>query len=216
VARVAITGAAGTIGAVLLQGLDGHALTPLDLPGCDLLRADLARELRGHDAVVHLAWRSATESFHSKGFDPVNALMAHRVLEAAVAAGVGRVVAASSVHADRYRDLAGPEPLSPARTPEPDSPYGASKVLVEALGRYYAAHRGLEVVCIRFGGVTPRDTEPDDPGVWLRHADCVGAVRCAIEAPAVPGGFALFYAVSDLGAPPLVDTSNPFGWRPSR
>ncbi|HEY4346151.1 MAG TPA: NAD(P)-dependent oxidoreductase [Gaiellaceae bacterium] len=215
--RVAITGAAGTIGSVLMGGLTGHELTALDLPGCDLRDADLTRAFRRQSVVVHLAWSTQIDNAFSKAFDPDNSLMTFRVLEAAVAACVGRVVLASSVHADRYKTWEGPGTLKPNALPLPDSPYGAGKVFMESLGRYFASHRGLEVVCIRFGGVNPLDAEPADASdcdVWLRHPDCVALVRRCVEIDAVPGRFAVLYGVSEHGSPPRVDVENSLGWRP--
>jgi uronate dehydrogenase len=217
-ARVTITGAAGTIGTVLMNGLGGHKLTGLDLPGCDLRHADLRRAFRRRDVVVHLAWNSTIDNAEQHSFDPDNATMTYRVYEAAVAAGVQRVVMASSVHADRYASWAGHGMLAPDAVPWPDSPYGAGKVMMESLGRYYAVHRGLEVVCIRFGGVSRIDDWPEDPDLrstWLRHDDCVEVVRRTIEVGEVPGRFAVMYAVSE-NAHPVVDVANPIGWRPHR
>ncbi len=217
-ARVVVTGAGGTIGSVLMSGLEGHELTALDLPGCDLRHADLGARFRKHQVVVHLAWKTREDNAAMKSFDPDNALMTFRVYEAAAAAGVRRVVMASSVHADRYASWAGPEPLSPAGVPWPDSPYGAGKVLMESLGRYFASERGLEVICLRLGGLSAADTAPREPrehSVWLRHHDCVDVVRHCIELERVPGRFALLHAVSDNGEP-LVELDNPLGWRPRR
>jgi uronate dehydrogenase len=215
-ARVVVTGAAGTIGTVLMNGLDGHELTGLDLPDCDLRAADLRPLFRRRDVVVHLAWNTKTENAFQHSFDPDNTAMTHRVYEAAAAAGVRRVIMASSVHADRYASWEGPGTLAPDAVPWPDSPYGAGKVMMESLGRYYAAHRGLEVVCLRFGGMSPVDEWPDDPALrptWLRHDDCVDVVRRAIEVDEIPARFAVLYAVSD-GSEPVVDLTNPIGWRP--
>jgi uronate dehydrogenase len=217
VARVAITGASGTIGAVLMGGLAGHTLKALDLPECDVRTADLARAFKRHDAVVHLAWNTRGDNAYAKSFDSGNSSMTHRVFEAALAARVPRVVMASSVHADRFETWSGPGTLSPDEVPWPDSPYGAGKVLMESLGRYYAAHRGLEVICVRFGGVNAADAAVDDPlerAVWLRHEDCVALIEQCITIRDVPGRFAVLYGVSETDARPLVSLENSLGWRP--
>lgn len=148
---------------------------------------------------MHLAWDARKESHHNGRFAPENLVMAQNALEAAVAAGVPRVILASSVHADTFW----PPPdarLEPDHTPIPASPYGASKVFMEALGRHFAAHRGLEVVAIRFGGVTPDDVRPEDPAerpAWLPHEDCVSLVDAALSEPLRAGPFALAVGVGD-------------------
>ena len=153
---VAVTGMKGVIGTVIAGGLPGWEIRGVDLPECDVRDYDqVLAALRGAHAVVHLAWNT-TENFLSGALEPDNHLMTHNVYAAARAAGVGRVVAASSVHADRYwPQRGGLRRIDDL--PIPDSPYGASKVFVEALGRY-AAQLGTEVVCIRFGGVNSADS----------------------------------------------------------
>ncbi len=174
-------------------------LTSFDLPGGDVHdAAALAAAARGHDAIVHLAW-DATEDYDSGTISPENLAMALGALEAACAAGVGRVVLASSVHADAWWPP-GEELLDPATTPMPTSPYGASKVAIEALARHFAAHRGLETVAIRFGGVTADDARPAEPehlAVWLPHKAVVDLVRAAASAPLGPGRHALVVGVGD-------------------
>jgi nucleoside-diphosphate-sugar epimerase len=211
-----ITGASGRIGTLLRHGLTGRKLVGLDLPEHDLRDGDLMRVFRPASAVVHLAWNTLGEDWFNKQLDPGNTLMAFRVYEAALAASVPRVIVASSVHADAYRAWDGGEPLAPDREPWPDSPYGAGKLMLEALGRYFARHRGLEVICIRFGGVYPDDELPADArerSVWLSNADCVGVVQHCLDLERVPGRFQLLYAVSGR-EPASVDVTNELGWRP--
>ncbi|MDP2641657.1 MAG: NAD(P)-dependent oxidoreductase [Candidatus Yanofskybacteria bacterium] len=217
---IIITGAKGTIGRVL-RNL-GSAITPVDLPEIDARNPkDLAEVFPGHDAVVHLAWNTATENWRSGQIDTDNILMAYNVYETALETGIPRVIMASSVHTDRFLSWKGEEPMSPLRIPMPTSPYGASKVFVEALGRYYAEHRGLQVVCIRFGGVTPQNTitqemlreEPILPRVWLSHQDCVSLVDACLRAEYIPHNFVVVYGVSN-NPHKLHDIANPFGWSP--
>jgi nucleoside-diphosphate-sugar epimerase len=115
--------------------LAGWEIRGVDLPECDVRDYDSADGVLRAHAVVHLAW-DATENFLPASLEPDDHPMAHNVC----AGGVGRVIAASSVRADRFwppreglRRIDDP--------PVPDSPYGASKVFLEALGRP-AAHLG--------------------------------------------------------------------------
>src|SRR5436305_5869379 len=99
---VVVTGMNGVIGSVLSGALAGWQTCGADLPECDVREYDqVLAALGGADAVLHLAW-DTTENFLSERLEPDNQLMAHNVFAAARAAGVTRVVAASSVHADRY------------------------------------------------------------------------------------------------------------------
>jgi uronate dehydrogenase len=217
---VLVTGGAGRIGTVLRRGWKGP-LTAFDLPDGDARdRAALIRAAAGHDAIVHLAAVLERENHINNEFWPDNQVMTVNALEAAVAAGVPRVVLASSVHTDRWwPPAADGRLLDPTHEPVPTSPYGASKVFMEALGRHFAAARGVEVVAVRFGGVNPRDRRPDDPlerAAWLPHADCLALVHAAVADP-LPAGrrYALVvgvgdgpHRVHDYGPDPL--------WRPGR
>lgn len=216
--KIAITGAKGTIGHVLTEGLkDNYDITPLDLPDVDVRDYQkLLNIFPGHSTVIHLAWNTKKDNFRSGEIDSQDAEMFHNVFKAALQTGVPRVIMASSVHADRFDNWQGNEKMSPTKTPTPDSPYGALKVGMEAMGRYYAT-KGLQVVCIRFGGINPQNQPAEKPhyerAVWFSHNDCVSLVKTIIEAGNMPDNFVVMYGVSDnLGR--IHDISNPFGWKP--
>ncbi len=215
--KVAVTGANGVIGTVLRNGLSEFEITPIDLPEVDVRDyGKLLTIFKGYSAIIHLAWDVKAENFRSGGLNTDNLLMAYNVYRAAAEAKVPRVIMASSVHADNFYDWKGPGLLSPWRAPVPDSPYGASKVFMEALGRHYAA-KGLEVVCIRFGGVNPSDSqktgERDYEKVWLSHRDCSRLVSACLGTPKIPNNFLIVYGISDNKGR-VHDYSNPLGWKP--
>lgn len=222
-ARVAITGARGVIGQVLLAALADRGPRSVDLPEFDLRDPAVAREgVAGCRAVVHLAWNTRAENFGLDSFCPDNVQMAFNVVSACLSAGVRRLVFASSVHAQKYwppdsqpAQLTGGVLASqPERAAVPDGPYGASKLFGEALCRWAAA-KGLESVWIRFGGVNPPDVPPEhevEGRVWLSHRDCARAVIRALDAP-LPTGFAALTAVSDNPGR-LHSLVNPLGWAP--
>jgi uronate dehydrogenase len=195
-----------------------HVVTEFDLPESDARSLEqLTDAAMGHDALVHLAWNTTSENSGNGNIDFDNALMAFNAYRAAEQASVRRVVMASSVHADATTHPAEGLLVASAIS-TPGSPYGASKLFVEALGRYYA-DRGLEVVVVRFGGVDRRVSDRDF-GIrsgphpwWLSHADCVALVDACLTAPAVPGRYAAFYGVSD-NERRVHDITNPFGWVP--
>ncbi len=216
---ILVSGAAGAIGQVIERGWPADSFRGFDLPAGDARdRAALISAAAGCAALVHLAWDTKAENFRNGRLAPDNLAMTLNALEAAAAAGVPRVVLASSVHADGFWPPP-PSPLDPARTPVPDSPYGASKVFMEALGRHFAAARGLEVVAVRFGGVNTADAEPaegSERAVWLPHRDCLDLVRTAALTPLGQERFRLVvgvgdgpHRVHDYGASPLWPSSPP-------
>lgn len=216
--KVVITGANGTIGTVLTERLkDNYDITPLDLPDVDVRDYQkLLNIFPGHSAVVHLAWNTKIDNFRSGEIDSQNVEMLHNVFKAALQTGVPRVIMASSVHADRFDNWKGSGKMSPNKTPIPDSPYGALKVGMEAMGRYYAS-RGLQVVCIRFGGINPQNQPETKPlherAVWFSHNDCVSLIETVLEANEIPDNFVVMYGMSDNPGR-IHDISNPFGWKP--
>lgn len=215
--KVLITGSGGVIGSILSASLP-HETTDFDLPHSNVKDfPHLLEKARGHDVVVHLAWDKKHDNWLTENLDPGNIQNDFNVYEAAHQAGVRRVIMASSVHADDFVGHKQPGLLNPYALPVPDSPYGASKCMIEALGRYYASAKGLEVICVRYGGVNREDTPPTSPyserQVWLSQRDCVNLVTSLIEASEVPGKYAIIYGVSD-NKDRLHDITNPFGWEP--
>jgi nucleoside-diphosphate-sugar epimerase len=249
--RVLITGADGDIGRILWEGLaDRHelrALThhPADIPSVvgDIADIESIRPaFDGIDAVVHLAGNSHVTASWEEVLE-ANIIGVRNVYEAAVDAGVGLVVFASSNHAIGMYEVDGaPELYRPGHgrmydehvDPRPDSPYGVSKVFGEALGRYYVDRRGLRVICLRIGSVAEVD-DPDAPlgleaepsktstpelkaarhqAVWLSHRDCLSLVAAAIEADDI--GWAVVYGVSDNAARfwSLESADRLLGWQP--
>ncbi len=176
-----MTGADGTIGAVLIRELsDRYDVVPIargDAPDgwhvADLADLDsLKRAFASCRAVVHLA--AATDV--SASWEEVlssNIVGTRNVFEAARLARVDRVVFASSNHVvGMFEAASGPSlyRLNDPRTIDhrdeirPDSLYGTSKAFGEALGRYYAERYDMSVVCLRIGSVLP-DDDPGGPSV---------------------------------------------------
>ncbi len=215
--KIAITGASGTIGSVVTRGLADHQVVAVDLPQVDVRDYGAVVEaFRGCQAVLHLAWNLKDDNWDTGRISTDNCLMTYNVYEACLRGGVRRVIMASSVHADNFMLWEERTLMTTATLPTPTSPYGANKVFLEALGKYYA-QRGLEVVCIRFGSVT-KDDVPGTAGwdwrkVWLSHRDLVSMIRACIEAPAIPKNYAAFYGVSNNAAR-VHDWDNPLGWVP--
>lgn len=210
--HILVTGIGGTIGRIVAQDLGkdhdvyGIDIRPLELPStsqADLTdHAAIAPLFKDAEVVIHLAAERRHEP--EIGWDELmkpNVVATANVFDAAHAAGVRRVVFASSMHvmggyefdepyksivAARYGGLdpdAIPLVTSDAPT-KPDSRYAASKVFGEALGRYYAEVEEMEVISVRLGAVH----ETDRPGfdtrswvAWLSNRDVDALFRACVE-----------------------------------
>jgi NAD+ dependent glucose-6-phosphate dehydrogenase len=117
-------------------------------------------------------------------------------LQAAVDAGVRRVVFASTVQTilsyPRQGTLDVTDPVRPV------SIYGATKVFGEVLGRYYHDHHGLEFVGLRigaFGNYSAKHLrDPWLRAVWLSPGDATRIIRCAVDRPGLK--YVLAFATS--------------------
>lgn len=171
---VLVTGGAGFIGSFVTSRLveRGYAVRILDdlsradearlpgllaLDGVELVRGDVrsaedvARATVGIEAVVHLA----ADCINKSVADPassveVNVVGSQRMFGAAAAAGVRRVVYASS--ASVYGQ---PERLPMVETdpPRPQTPYCLGKLAGEHLLQFYGRHHGLPWMALRFFNV---------------------------------------------------------------
>ncbi len=215
--KILLTGSSGVIGTIIRTGLPDYRFLPFDLPAHDARNYDdIITAIAGCDAAIHLAWDTKVENWKTGKINPDNALMTFNIYGAALASGMKKLIMASSVHANDYSEWQGPGLLDPYMLPNPDSPYGASKVFMEALGRYFS-RQGLEVICIRFMGVNadnrPSADDPDGPKKWFSHRDCIELIRAILEAPNIPNNFVIVHGVSN-NTGRMHDISNPFGWMP--
>jgi uronate dehydrogenase len=114
-------------------------------------------------------------------------------LEAARAAGVERLVFASTNHAvgmyPRWRRLRA------ETTPRPDSRYGVTKAFGELAGAFFADKYGLRVLCIRIGSVAPAPLDRRRLSIWISPRDLAQLVHIGVEHPALR--FAVVYGISD-------------------
>lgn len=215
--RIIITGSKGNIGQILRKGLEEYQIIGLDLPEGDVRRYEtLANVASGQFAIIHLAWDTEVDNFLSEKINPENSQMFFNVYKAALEYKVQRVIVASSVHADRFYGWKGPGCMSPYQLPNPDSPYGAHKVFMESMGKYFAS-KGLEIVCIRFGGISPLDKANKDHlperAAFLSSNDGISLMKAILNSESVPENYAIVYGVSN-NANRIHDISNQFGWIP--
>ena len=212
--KVIITGSKGTIGQVLLKGLRGYKIEGLDLPDFDILDyKNLRDKIKNTDVIIHLAW--ANFNANSDHISPINIEMANNIYRASIEMKIPRLIMASSIQADDFRNYDKKELLSIDKIPTPVSAYGATKVFIESLGRYYSNNNDLEVICPRFGGINDLDDkkEGEYSRIYLSHEDCISAVDKCIFAKVVPNKFSVFYVVSD-NKNKIHNIANDFDWNP--
>lgn len=170
--KVVVTGGAGFIGSNLAQLLinEGRKVIIYDnlssgyrrnleaLATAQFIAGDvrdsqaLAAALRGADTVFHLAASVGNTRSIEHPIDDaeINVIGTLRVLEAARAAGVRKIVFSSS--AGIFGELKY-LPIREDHPVEPDSPYGASKLAAEKMCLAYAKLYDLEAVCLRYFNV---------------------------------------------------------------
>lgn len=186
--RVVVTGAGGFIGSTLSErlrgagaavvGVDGfidnysparkraQLRTLLADPGFELVEGmletlDLQSLFAGIDTVFHLAALPGVRSSWGRSFEAYashNVFATQRVLEAALHAGVRRVVYASSssVYGDTRQ-----VPMGEEARELPHSPYGVTKLAAEHLARLYHRNYGLDTVSLRYFTVYGPRQRPD-------------------------------------------------------
>lgn len=221
--KVLVTGGGGKIGTILAEELGNQfefkRLDKNHAKGCAFVEVSCYNELYsaavGQEAIVHLAWDSQ-ENWRSNVIMPVNKTMAENVYRVAAELKISRVIVASSIHADDWNRPKAQQIMTTVLNPTPTSLYGATKVYIEMLGKFYALHRGLEVICLRFGGVDPQDVIRQESGcrqIFLSRRDCVSLVKKCLEVEVPRGSFHNIYGISDnRGA--RHNWANQFGWKP--
>ena len=198
---VLVTGACGFIGTNLCQSLlaDGHSVTGVDAftenyerrlkranydvlskfknythIECDLLNVDLATLVEGKDVIFHLAGQPSVHNSWGDDFQVYsnrNIVLTQRLLDAANAAKIGRLVNSSS------SSIYGRVTSSPTRESDekrPISPYGVTKLAAENLVTLYGSEFGLSTVSLRYFTVFGPRQRPDMAFNKLIHAGSNG------------------------------------------
>lgn len=231
--RVLVTGAGGGIGRFVVRELvaHGHAVVALDrareqipagdggaaqLHVGDCRDAELVRAATaGADAVVHLAGVPQPDLVPDVELFAGNTQATFTVLDAAVRAGVRRVVTASSISA---LGLAwGSGRMSPLYVPidaehplRPEEAYALAKQVDEATEQMFHRRHGITVLALRFPFTTTADAiaqraalVAEDPAegskelwAYLDVRDAARACRLAVEAD-VAAGFHRLHVVAD-------------------
>ena len=182
--RALVTGGAGFIGSHIVDLLvaEGHEVVIVDnlvtgrkenlnpqarFHEVDILspRLDNLLLIERPEVVFHeAAQMSVKVSTDDPRYDArVNVLGLVNLLEGCVAAGVRKVVFASS--GATYGNPAY-LPIDEAHPQRPESPYGITKFIAEHYLRYYALDRGLQYTALRYGNVYgPRQDSRGEAGV---------------------------------------------------
>jgi uronate dehydrogenase len=207
--RIAITGAAGLVGTGLRKQLleRGYRVLSLDLrPIADCGAneesavidvtdpSSLAELLRGCDAVVHLAACTTDAPWPEQLRLSVQGCIS--LFDAARAAGVSRVVYASSHHVVGLHPRVPHGPVMGTQaTLRPDSRYAVGKAFGESIGALYAYKYGMQVMAIRIGNVNTRPIDRRRLGSWFSWRDLGQLVAIGIEHPEIV--FSVVYGISD-------------------
>lgn len=173
--KALVTGGTGFIGGYLVERLaaEGHRVTVLarrssdtvrvEELGARIVRGDLrereavVRAAEGADRVFHLAATRSPASWMEREPDwAINVEGTAAVAEAAMAAGVARLVFASTVGV--YGPVSDP-PVTESTTPRPNSPYRRTKLEAERLLLDLHRREGFPAVVARLSKVAgPRST----------------------------------------------------------
>ena len=207
--RIAITGAAGGVGSGLRRELlgRGYALRLLDIQpinDCaaieDAAVVDICHQARlttlldGCDAVIHLAACTTDAPWPDQVRHSVEGTIS--LFDAARAAGVRRVIYASSHHVVGLHPRPPHGPAPGAQTLlRPDSRYGVGKAFGEATGAMYACKYDMQVMAIRIGNVNTRPIDRRRLGNWISWRDLGQLVAIGIEHPGIV--FEVVYGISD-------------------
>ncbi|WP_445149618.1 NAD-dependent epimerase/dehydratase family protein [Baekduia sp. Peel2402] len=184
--RVAIVGATGNVGSAVVRALQrdervreivgiarrrpAQAAEKVSWVSADITRDDLVPALRGADVVVHLAWLIQPDR-HPQVMEATNVDGSRRVFDAALAAGAGTLVVASSVgvYSPGPKDRAVDE--SWATDGIATSTYSQHKARVERmLDALEAEHQHVRVVRLRPGLIFQRDAASENSPLLPRAA----------------------------------------------
>lgn len=160
--KVLVTGGSGLLGRFVVDEMRPHAdvsvldIKPPDQPVAyfetDVLDLDGVRAaVTGQDAVIHLAGIDDGNDFPDEDYFRTNVQGTWNLLHAAEAAGVRKVVVASSsaaygVGRDRIPDYL---PMDEQHPQRPTATYGLTKQLMELQCLSFAARGALSTVCLR-------------------------------------------------------------------
>lgn len=177
--KILVTGGTGNVGPAVVTRLvrHGHQVRVVGLEptasaaGAEYVRCDVTdfpairEQVRGCDAIAHLAAIPNPWPRPSLDIFRVNCLGTFHVFEAAAREGIKRVVCASSINAlGHHFGVTCSDPCylpvdeeHPTRTSDP---YSFSKQLTEEIAAYYWRREGITSVCLRLPAVVRVERGP--------------------------------------------------------
>ncbi len=191
--RILVTGAAGKVArsvrpqlAAWCKELRLTDIVPFEAtgPNQQVLVADLADPsavpalVDGVDAIVHFAGYPR-EAAWSVLVD-ANLRTVVNLWEAAAAAGVQRILYASSNHAVGYYPRS--ERINASVPTKPDGRYGVTKVFMEAVAQLYADKGGLKAFGMRIGYCGPEPLDARMLSHWLHPEDLAQLIEVGLKA----------------------------------
>ncbi len=197
---VLVTGSSGKLGRAVVSELlrRGHNVRGFDRVASPALpttqvgdlgdRAALDRAMGGVDCLVHLAATPDDADFLTELL-PNNLVGLYQVLEAARAAGVRRLVLASSGQVNWWQQMAGDLPVLEHQPVSPKGWYAATKMFLESIGRSFSEVHGMSVLAVRIGWCPRPDQEaefrdtPSAHDVYLSPGDAGRFFAHCVEAP---------------------------------
>lgn len=210
-----------------------HGVIGIDkIPSNNVITLDIINEreklrglLKGVDVVIHLAWDVKEGGISLGAPVPENKTMGEIMYALSLEQKVKKIILASSVHVSLghigYRNPGIVEDHKILHTKKittqdeffPLGVYGSSKVYLETLGKAYS-EKGLRVISVRFGNVTPGDDFGEYP-FWLSHKDCCQFMERCIETKDLPP-YSVFFAISNNPCNPfdLSDAQSRLGYEP--
>lgn len=228
-AMLLLTGAAGRIGTALRPRLReaGHELVLFDerepadpvaagerlvIGSVADLRA-LDDALDGVDTVVHLAGIPTEDDWDD--LVAANLTGTKNVLERAAAAGVLRVLQASSIHAvGRVTEPEqAPGSIPGDLLPRPDTYYGVTKAAMELLGSLFADRFGMSIVSARIGAFGERPTSRRALLMWTSGDDLARLVEVTVGLRE-PGHHVVWALSRNQGSPADLGAGEAIGFVP--
>jgi len=212
--KILVTGGSGMVGKYIVDELLRHHydVGVLDLVPPKqknvlfhkidvLILEDVARVMKGYDAVIHTAGIPHPLNDPAERVFNVNVNGTFNVLESVARNGIKKVVFTSSESTLGFAFMNNrmvPEyiPLDELHPMRPQDPYGLSKVIGEQICRTYSAKYGIKTICLREPWIWVPEPEPilfykklvREYGDWYKNLwtyvhvfDVVTAHRLALE-----------------------------------
>jgi nucleoside-diphosphate-sugar epimerase len=213
--RIAVTGAAGHLGAHLCARLAALGMT--DLVRIDLRevpdgagearRANLAESgaaseaLGGCEVVVHCAAVHPWKQYSDEAYLDLNVKGTWHVYDAAAALGIERVILTSSIAAVGYTFPPADWPVSESDQSTPCDIYSFTKLSQEMIARHFAEFQGVRTIALRppaFMPKSPLETGRLLLGPFSLVDDVVEAHVAALMATEQPSAFEPHFTTNRL------------------